>query len=204
MKIKPTQKRGGVLVELGPNEAQLPADTRPPLFKLKRVLVPVDFSECSKKALLYAVPFAKQFGAEIVLVHVIQAYVPVPEMTAVDWELMAAQMRRSGEKELARLHESIADNVRIKTVLRTGRPDFEIVKAADELDVDLILLSTHGRTGLGRVFLGSVAEQVTRHAHCPVLTVREREREFVEVPAARKGKQPARKPISPFNSAPVL
>lgn len=179
MKIKPANKRRGVLLELGPNEAQLPAET---LFQLKRVLVPVDFSTCSKKALAYAVPFAKQFGAEIVIAYVVQPYIPVPEMAAVDTEAILAQMRESGN-ELEKLRLSITADVKIKTLLRVGHPAQEIVKAAEELDVDLILLSTHGRTGLGRVFFGSVAEHITRYARCQVLTVREREHEFVDVPA---------------------
>jgi nucleotide-binding universal stress UspA family protein len=186
MKIKPSQKHGGVLVELGPNEAQLPIERRSPIFKLQRVLVPVDFSDCSKKALQYAIPLAKQFGAEIVLLYVVQPCVPAPEMGAMDTESLLRQMREGGESELAKLRISITGDVKVKTELRVGRPDLQIVNAADELDADLILLSTHGRTGLGRVFLGSVAEHVTRYARCPVLTVREREHEFVNVPASAK------------------
>jgi len=180
MKIKPTNKGGRVSFELGPNESQLPSET---LFGLNRILAPVDFSDCSKKALAYAVPFAKQFGAEIVIVYVVQPYIPVPEMAAVDTTALLTQMRKSGESELEKLRLGIPDNVRIKTMLRVGNPAHEIVEAAAEVDADLILLSTHRRTGLGRVFLGSVAEFVTRHARCPVLTVREREHEFVNVPA---------------------
>jgi nucleotide-binding universal stress UspA family protein len=181
MKIKPNHKHGGVVVELGPTEAQLPEQT---LFKIKRILVPVDFSDCSRKALDYAVPFAKQFGAEIVLLYVVQPYVPVPEMSAVDWDAIASNLRKSGKSELAKLRARLKDDVPIKIELRVGRPDFQIVEAADDLAADVILLSTHGRTGLGRVFLGSVAEHVTRYAHCPVFIVREREHEFIP-PAGR-------------------
>jgi nucleotide-binding universal stress UspA family protein len=179
MKIKPTRKRGRVLVELGPNEPSLPAT----LFQLKRVLVPVDFSDCSKKALQYAVPFAKQFDAELVLVYVVQPYLPVPEMTSVDAELILNRMKESGRVELAKLRADIPGDVRAQTELRVGRPHIEIVKAADEADADLNLLSTHGNTGLKRLFLGSVTEHVIRYAHCPVLTVREREHDFVNAPA---------------------
>ncbi len=204
MKIKPGQKRGGVLSPPGLNEAHLPAETCPPIFKLKRILVPVDFSDCSKKALQYAIPFAKQFGAEIVLLYVVQPYRPVPEMTNVDWDLIAANMREGGESELAKLRISITDDVKVRTELRVGRPDLQIVNAADELDADLILLSTHGRTGLGRVFLGSVAEHVTRYAHCPVLTVREREHEFVQTSVAANETRPVKKSVNRFNPAPIL
>ncbi len=193
MKIRPETKRGGVVVELGPNETQLPSEI---LFKLKRVLVPVDFSDCSKKALAYAVPFAKQFGAEIVIAYVVQPYIPVPEMINVDTTAILVQMRESGKDHLEKLRLSIAGDVKIKTLLRVGNPAHEIVNAADELDADLILLSTHGRTGLGRVFLGSVAEHVTRYARCPVLTVREREHDFVDVPATEKDAKPVRRTVN--------
>jgi universal stress protein A len=200
MKIKPARRRGGVLVELGPNETQLPVET---LFRLKRILVPVDFSDCSRKALAYAIPFAKQFGAEIVITYVVQPYLPVPEMTAIDTPALLAQMRDSGKRELEKLRISITDNLKISTVLRVGNPAHEIVKAATELDVDLILLSTHGRTGLGRAFFGSVAEHVTRYAGCPVLTVRESEHEFVDVPPISQSVKVAKRATNPFKLAPA-
>jgi universal stress protein A len=180
MKIKPTPYHGGVLVELGPNEAQLPSEPAPSLFRIKRVLVPTDFSDCSKRALLYAVAFAKQFGAEIILTYVAEPYIPAPEMMPVETDLLLSRIRQDGQAGLTQLRESIKEGVKVTSSLRIGHPATEIVAAADELDADLIVLSTHGRTGFGRVLLGSVAEHVTRHAHCPVLTVREREREFVK------------------------
>lgn len=194
MKIKPTSTHG-VVVELGPGEAQLPGNGEA-VFRLKRILVPVDFSDCSRKALLYGISFARQFGAELVLTNVLEPYAPVPELASVDWELILARMKEGGESALAKLRDELKDKkVRIRTELRIGRPDLEIVRAADELDVDLILLATHGYTGLKRVFLGSVAEHVTRYAHCPVLIVREREHEFIEMPVAAREKKPAgRKP----------
>ena len=195
MKIKPTRKRGSVVVELGPNEVQLPAET---LFRLKRILVPVDFSECAKKALAYAVPFAKQFGAEIILAHVVQPCIPVPEITAVDTTATLAQMREAGKTELEKLRLGITDDVRINTVIRVGHPAHQIVETAGEFDVDLILLSTHGRTGLGRMFFGSVAEHVTRYARCPVLTVREREHDFVDVSRVDEGAKAVRKSTRPI------
>ena len=194
MKIRPAKKTGGVLVELGPNEARLPEES---LFRIKRILVPVDFSDCSRKALAYAVPFAKQFGAEILLAHVVQPYIPVPEMTAVDTTAVLAQMRETGKTELEKLRLSITDDVKIVTTLRVGHPAQQIVEAASEFDADLILLSTHGRTGLGRMFFGSVAEHVTRYARCPVLTVREREHDFVDVPAKERTRTPSSTSVIP-------
>jgi len=189
MKIKPTHKPGGVLVELGAKESQIPvkAEQPSPVFKVKRLLVPVDFSDCSNKALQYAFPFARQFGANLTLLYVIQPYVPVPETMAVDWDLIATRMREDGQTELDKLRQSLDPDIKVETALRVGSPEVEIVNAAKELNIDLIVLSTHGRTGLGHVFLGSTTERVVRHAGCPVLVVREREHEFVEADTRTNG-----------------
>jgi universal stress protein A len=180
MKFKPTDKAGGVVVELGPRESQLPPLTAEqatgvlPAFKLKQILVPVDYSPCSKKALEYAVPFAKQFDAELILLHVLQTTPPMLEMPPVDVETV-----EDAKKELDELQETLQDAVRSSKVLRLGSPHIEIIAAAKELGSDLIILSTHGRSGLERVLLGSTAEKVVRHAGCPVLVVREHEHEFI-------------------------
>jgi nucleotide-binding universal stress UspA family protein len=187
MKVKPVGKRGGVVVELGSREGQIPSAAAAggpvslPVFKLKKILVPVDFSERSMRALQYALPLAEQFGAEVTLLHVVQAYLPVPEMSTMDVTLMQQQMREAGAQQLESLRKSVEAKVELRTVLKLGDPYFETIHAAKDLGVDLIILSTHGRTGLAHVFLGSTAERVVRHASCPVLVVREHEREFVDV-----------------------
>ena len=193
MKFKPTSKSGGVVVELGPTEAQLPVTSAEretatlPVFELKKILVPVDFSDCSNKALQYAIPFARQFNAELILLHVVQLSLSVPEMPAIDIGLIQRQIRDSGEKELKNLQRKIAAEIPSQTALRVGNPYVEIINAVKELDVDLVILATHGRTGLAHVFLGSTAERVVRHAGCPVLVVRERERDFVAGNSAETG-----------------
>lgn len=187
MKFKPKNKPGGVIVELGPKEAQLPgtASAVLPAFKLKKILVPVDFSDCSNKALQYAIPFARQFDAELTLLHVVQPFVAIPEMPSVDAALIQSQMREAGKNQLDTLRRTIDEEIPSKTMLRVGSPHVEIINAAKESGIDVIILSTHGRTGLTHVFLGSNAERVVRHAGCPVLIVREQEHEFV---ASRPGK----------------
>ncbi len=179
MKFKPTDKAGGLVVELGPREAGLPplrAETQP-AFKLKKILVPVDFSECSKKALAYAIPLAEEFGAELTLLHVAASLPPIPE-----WESGDVVAVDEAVKQLKALHESVGATLpppRVHEVVRTGAPGEEIIRAAQEMGIDLIVLSTHGHTGLARVIMGSTAERVVRHAGCPVLVVREHEHEFV-------------------------
>jgi universal stress protein A len=180
MKFKPSDKAGGLLVELGPREAQLPplgagktAGTLS-VFKLRRILVPVDFSDCSKKALQYAIPFAKQFGADLMLLSVVPPNPPIAEMGPVD--VVSIDDAR---KELEALRGIVGVTVSVHSVLRTGEPHVEIIRAAAELAIDLIILSTHGRTGVARVLMGSTAEKVVRFAGCPVLVVREQEHDFV-------------------------
>jgi universal stress protein A len=176
MKIKRTQKNGGVLLELGARETQIPAQSlaAAPIFKLQNILVPIDFSDCSKKALGYAIPFAKQFGAELKLLHVVEPYPAAPEMTPYDCENV-----EDATRELEKLGKSLGNTVPCSFSVRRGSPQSEIATAAREFDADLIIISTHGRKGLARMFLGSTTEKVVRFAPCPVLIVREGEREFV-------------------------
>jgi universal stress protein A len=176
MKIKRTSKTRGVVLELGPEEAQIPAQSlaATPVFKLRKILVPIDFSDCSKKALAYAIPFARQFGAELNLLHVVEPYPAVPEMAPFDYETI-----EEGRLELEVLRKGLGNIETCRTLVRMGAPATEITGAAKDLDADLIILSTHGRKGLSRMFLGSTAERVVRSAPCPVLIVRESEHEFV-------------------------
>jgi len=174
MKVKPAPRKGGVFVELGSQEKQMPQlFPTAPVLKLETILVPVDFSQCSQKALQYAVPFAKQFGAELRLLHVIESYPGVPEFGPTGFETAA-----EGEAGLETFRRTIDSTVRCGTTLRTGEPYVEIALAARELCADLIIISTNGRRGLTRMVFGSTTEKVIRHAPCPVLIVRESEREF--------------------------
>ncbi len=176
MKIKPSN--GGVIVELGAQEAGLPDKSSP--FCIQKILVPVDFSECSRKALRYAIPFAKQFGASLTLLFVTQINYAVGEFGMVDSPLLEVQVREAAEQSLDKLMaEEIGNAVPASRAMRIGRPATEIAAAAKELDADLIIISTHGHTGLKHVFLGSVTENVARVAPCPVLVVREEEHEFL-------------------------
>src|SRR5437868_1181327 len=142
MKFKPTNKPGGVLVELGPNE-RIPLSPFEPAtptlspFKLKNILVPVDFSECSDKALLYAIAFAKQFEAELTLLHVVQAYPVTSEMYTIDM-----LPSRYGKEDLEALAHVVPKSVQCNTVLRSGTPHIKIVELAKELSIDLLILST--------------------------------------------------------------
>jgi nucleotide-binding universal stress UspA family protein len=155
-------------------------DLVPELLHLQHVLVPIDFSATAEKALDYATPFAEQFGAKITLLHILE--LPTPSIDFVVCNLDPEGGKTAAQEHLdslMRKRTSATATDTIATAIRSGVPWLEICKAAKELDAGLIILTTHGHTGLKRVLLGSTAERVVRHAPCPVLVVREKEREFV-------------------------
>jgi nucleotide-binding universal stress UspA family protein len=139
-------------------------------FQLAKILVPTDFSECSRAGLECGLQLARDFKAELRLVHVINPHwYPFGDKYAA---LDAAQLMRKTEdaaqKQMRRM--AAKAGVRYSAEVRRGSPAIEICKAANE-DADLIVTSTHGRTGLGQVLIGSVAERVVRYARCPVLVI---------------------------------
>jgi universal stress protein A len=182
MKIKPASQKGKVVVELGSRDVGL---LNPMPLQIRRIVVPVDFSETAIKALKYAVAFATTFDAEVLLVHVTQVFsVPVelgympPDLVGTQRELVNSA--RAGLQKLCAAE--IGARVRAQVQVREGVAWQEIVAAAQDTNADLIILATHGYTGVKHVLLGSVAERVVRLAPCPVLVVRERERDFVTPP----------------------
>jgi nucleotide-binding universal stress UspA family protein len=153
-------------------------------FKLAKLLVPVDFSECSKNALANAVSFARRFKAELLLLHVVEPYAPYPEMTAWDAASFEAGSREFAQQELQILRQNIQPKIPCSIILKIGKASREIVEVAKESGVDLIIISTHGYTGLSRALLGSTTEQLVRQAGCPELVVRENEHDFVRIKTA--------------------
>lgn len=184
MKIKPT-KSGNVVVELQSKDGSLLAqgDRSADLARIRRVLVPVDFSPNARKAVAYATAFAKQFGAELTFLHVIQVNYAYGEFGAIDFTALEREMRGGAEKELKDLVAStVADGVKADSLVREGSPAKVIAEVAAELGVDLLVISTHGYTGLRHVLMGSIAEHVVRYAPCPVLVVRQQQHDFVQPP----------------------
>lgn len=144
--------------------------------KLRRVLHPSDFSRASAAAFTRAVALAKASRAELVLAHVMSLPVPMAGDGYIPprvWEEMEASSRAYAQKQIdALVAKARKAGVRVKTLLLTGVPHERIVKAARSQRADLVVMGTHGRTGLKRFFLGSVAERVVASAACPVMTVR--------------------------------
>jgi nucleotide-binding universal stress UspA family protein len=152
-----------------------------PALRLKQILVPVDFSDCSHKALEYALSFARQFHADITLLHVVHIdyYAANSEYTTFDYPELIEEMERAGKKQLEALARLIVKQCPVQTAIQTGHAGSIIVETAKRRGTDLIIISTHGRTGFKRIFLGSTTEYVVRYAPCPVLIVRQKEHEFI-------------------------
>jgi universal stress protein A len=155
-------------------------------FAIRKILVPLDFSEYSRKALQYALPFAQQFKAKLLLVCVVEPRV-YPVDTLVVPPAMEDDTTDAVQGARAAMHNliqtlALPPELLDEPFVVVGRPYAEIVDTAKRVGADMIIMATHGYTGLKHVYLGSVTERVVRHAPCPVLVVREHEREFVELP----------------------
>jgi nucleotide-binding universal stress UspA family protein len=141
---------------------------------VRRILVPTDFSEPAGEALEVAIAFARKFGARLTLMNAqeLPTYAFPDAIMPVTPEIIG-ELERTARAELERLAEHArSSGVHADVRAVVGPHDGEILRAAEELEADLVIMGTHGRTGLRHVILGSVAERVVRRAPCPVLTVR--------------------------------
>jgi len=142
--------------------------------RMKTILVPVDFSSCSREGLRYAIAFANEFGAKIILLHATYlGYIYSCEGTALyDIPGLQKAARKIAERKMRELVRSVNFGaVKLETAFTDGSPVIDICAFAKDHDVDLIITSTHGFTGFAHVLIGSIAEQVVRHAPCSVLVV---------------------------------
>jgi nucleotide-binding universal stress UspA family protein len=146
------------------------------MFEIRRILCPVDLSETSKPAFEYAVALAARLGAELELLHVYQ--LPAYALPEGGLEILAgleAEIENQLQQQLDEFAKhSTEPSVKITTVLGTGVPYVEIIRAAKQRKADLIVIGTHGRTGLAHLLIGSVAERVVRTSEVPVLSIRTR------------------------------
>lgn len=147
---------------------------------IKKILVPVDFSGPSDKAVHYAKQFAEQFDATLTLLHVVEPIVYPAELGYVPLSPEDLEQGRLDglRKRLTELASGVGGGVKTESLLRLGRSWKEVVDLAKSDDYDLIIVSTHGYTGVKHALLGSVTEKVVRHAPCPVLVVRTEEHDF--------------------------
>ena len=147
----------------------------------KKILYPVDFSDYAEEILDYAVAVTEKFDAELYLVHVIPDlnYFTPYESFLTPENLAAIESNIEGqvEKDFNRLTEKLPFPV--KKAVRTGPIFVEIIDYVKEEGIDLVVMGTHGRSGIEHILIGSVAEKVVRKAPCPVLTIRPKHRKFL-------------------------
>jgi nucleotide-binding universal stress UspA family protein len=143
-----------------------------PVLEIKRILVPTDFSDCSRTAIAYATALAKIYQAKIILLHVVETSVYSLDTSLIppgDPFGLREKLVEMTEKEAALLKGRGFD---VEGECVIGLPAIEIIRAVQEKKADLVVMGTHGRTGLSHILLGSTAERVIQRASCPVLTVK--------------------------------
>jgi universal stress protein A len=146
------------------------------MLPIKKIISPTDFSEPSYVALKFAEELALQFSAELYLVNVIS---PIPVLTAptgpvtFNVSLYRRELEVNAEKSLQDvIKNKLPHNLKVRSIVAYGDAANEIINIADKENVDLIVIATHGRTGLRHLVFGSVAEKIIRHAKQPILTIR--------------------------------
>jgi len=152
---------------------------------IKKILLATDFSENSKWALTYALSFAQKFDAKLYILHVIQQPTyPLGMYAEISFDAMDKFNRNISdvtEREMKSLCEAQLGSFKnFESLIVNGTPYLEIIRIAKEKEVDMIVVGTHGRTGLDHVLFGSTAEKVLRKSTCPVLSVRLASKDFKE------------------------
>jgi len=142
-------------------------------FRPRLILAPVDFSDPNRFALRYTALLAKEYGARVRLLYVAEP-APYPEFGYAHLATKELRLKRlAGERlQAIRGNAPLKSIPRVDIAIRHGRASAEIVEEAADCQADLIVLATHGYSGLFHVMMGSTAEKVVRHARCPVLTIR--------------------------------
>jgi nucleotide-binding universal stress UspA family protein len=141
------------------------------MIAFRHILAPVDFEPCSKRALEVAIDLALRFDSKLTLIHAweVPAYLYASPYLSPDiWDCMGEAAKQQLDVALTEARTRLP---RIESVLARGSAGPEVIAAADRLKADLIVVGTHGRRGLNRAFLGSVAEKIVRGSGVPVLTV---------------------------------
>lgn len=153
------------------------------MIRLQKILVPTDFSEFSKHSIMYGCELAKRFSSELHVLNVVEDIYPiVPEPgtpAPITGEYLVG-LKESSERAIVNIPQADwVEGVSVKRTVLSGTPFLEIIRYAKANEIDLIVIGTHGRSGLVHALMGSVAEKVVRKSPCPVLTVRPEEHDFV-------------------------
>jgi len=140
-----------------------------------KILAAIDFSENSEHAFEYALTLAKQFHSELIILHVINEPVDLRGFYVphISFEQLEKEIEEGAQKMMEQFCQTrVGDFTTYQTAIVTGIPNEEIIRKAADTGSSLIVLGTHGRTGLDHIIFGSTAERVVRSASCPVLTIR--------------------------------
>lgn len=143
---------------------------------IKKILVPIDFSDYSKNALKYSLNFARCCNAEVFLIYVVEPLIfpadfSMGQISIPSMDIETAERAKNELETLAK--NEFGNNILIHTLVKTGKPFVEINETARELDVDLIIIASHGHTGVEHLLFGGTADKVVRKAPCPVLSLRD-------------------------------
>ena len=150
------------------------------MISLKKILCPIDHSDCSKEALKYAVSFAMKDEAKLYLLHIIDIRSFNDSLVAMSQQIPDKEtLEQLRMKLLDCIPEDIRDDMDVEATVIQGIPFAEIISTAKEKEIDMIVIGSHGRTGISHMMLGSVSEKVVRKAPCPVLTVRQPGHKFI-------------------------
>ncbi len=150
------------------------------MISLKKILCPIDHSDCSKEALKYAVSLAMKDEAQLYLLHIIDIRSCNESLDTMSVQIPDKEtLEQLRTKLLDCIPEEIRDDMNVEAIVIQGVPFAEIISTARENEIDMIVIGSHGRTGLAHMMLGSVSEKVVRKAPCPVLTVRQTDHKFV-------------------------
>jgi universal stress protein A len=159
------------------------------MMAIERILVPIDFSPSSLRALDEAVEFSRPYEAQVVVMFVVERGYYGSPLLVPDPKVIGAKLEKAATARLSRIQQQLERRgVDCRTVVRFGVAYQAILDEAEKINANLIVIATHGRTGIAHFLLGSVAERVIRGASCPVLVIR-----TVARPRAKKGNQSATK-----------
>jgi len=152
------------------------------MIQIKKILVPTDFSEYAQLALQYGISLCREFEAKLILLHVIED--PFYPSTGANFGFDMAdffdRLEKESEQRMVEMTAEIeAQQFSVERIITRGTPFMEIIRIAREETIDMIILSTHGRTGLAHVLMGGVTDKVVRKAPCPVLVVRKAQHDFI-------------------------
>jgi len=146
--------------------------------KIRKILMPVDFSENSRVALDWAMSIANKLGAKVILFHAMETSDFIKELAEQEDDVLS-RVKSGAAMQLQQFADKYNDKkISVAASIDEGKPFVKIIEAAKSYDVDLIVMGTHGRTGLRQTLIGSVAEKVVRKAPCPVMIVKHPDYKF--------------------------